>query len=128
VDLYYTSSVFAFPPVWNEGFGLSPVEAMAAATPMIATESGALPETIVQEHTGLLVAKNDVPSFTQALTRLSLDGGTAEYFGTEGRRRVLNKFTWAAIAKRTAERYERLCESTPARTKTTTNRRESVAR
>jgi hypothetical protein len=38
VNLYFDADIFAFPPVWNEGFGLPPVEAMAAGTPVVASQ------------------------------------------------------------------------------------------
>ena len=34
VDRYYESDIFAFAPIWDEGFGLPAVEAMAAGVPV----------------------------------------------------------------------------------------------
>src|SRR3984893_14910165 len=44
VDRYFDADIFAFPPIWDEGFGIPPVEAMAAGTPVVATRSGAVVE------------------------------------------------------------------------------------
>ena len=52
LDRYYSSDVFAFPPIWDEGFGLPPVEAMAAGLPVVASRSGTVKETVVEGRTG----------------------------------------------------------------------------
>ncbi len=48
-----------FPIQWDEPFGLTPVEAMAAGTPVIAFKRGAAEEVILQGETGFLVTPND---------------------------------------------------------------------
>lgn len=54
---YLNADVFIFPSVWDEGFGIPPVEAMAAGVPVVATRSGAVVETVQDGKTGLLVEK-----------------------------------------------------------------------
>ena len=41
VKRYYDADVFAFAPIWDEGFGIPPVEAMAAGMPVVGSRSGA---------------------------------------------------------------------------------------
>jgi glycosyltransferase involved in cell wall biosynthesis len=53
VDRYYESDIFAFAPIWDEGFGLPAVEAMAAGLPVVSSHSGAPVETAV----GILVER-----------------------------------------------------------------------
>ena len=48
-----------FPIQWDEPFGLTPVEAMAAGTPVIAFKRGAAEEVILDGETGFLVTPND---------------------------------------------------------------------
>jgi glycosyltransferase involved in cell wall biosynthesis len=55
--LYRRALVFVFPPV--EDFGIMPVEAMAAGTPVIANAAGGAAETVVDGVTGFLVEKFD---------------------------------------------------------------------
>lgn len=110
LDRYYSSDVFAFPPIWDEGFGLPPVEAMAAGLPVVATRSGTVEETVVQGLTGLLVEKNQVAELAQALLLLLKDDARREAMGRAGRRRVLKHFTWSRVAASMYTRYEQLCE------------------
>jgi glycosyltransferase involved in cell wall biosynthesis len=48
-----------FPIQWDEPFGLTPVEAMAAGTPVIAFKRGAAEEVIRHGETGFLVEPDD---------------------------------------------------------------------
>jgi glycosyltransferase involved in cell wall biosynthesis len=110
LDLYYSSDVFAFPPIWNEGFGLPPVEAMAAGLPVVATRSGTVVETVVQGVTGFLVEKNNVEQLAGALLTLVKDDVCREAMGRAARRRVLEYFTWDGVAARMDLRYRDLCK------------------
>lgn len=54
------------PAGWDEPFGLTAVEAMAAGTPVAAYARGALPEVIADRRTGFLVPAENVNALTQA--------------------------------------------------------------
>ncbi len=73
VDFYYNADVFAFAPIWDEGFGIPPVEAMAAGVPVVATRSGAVPETVKDQQTGFLVSKNDSRALAEGILKLFHD-------------------------------------------------------
>jgi glycosyltransferase involved in cell wall biosynthesis len=108
LDSYYESDIFAFAPIWDEGFGLPPLEAMAAGTPVVTSRSGTVPETVINGTTGLVVEKNNVEELTQALLMLLNDDERRESMGRAGRRRVMRQFTWDAIAEGMRTRYETL--------------------
>jgi glycosyltransferase involved in cell wall biosynthesis len=108
VDRYYSSDVFAFAPIWNEGFGLPPVEAMAAGLPVVASRSGAVMETVVDGQTGFLVEKNDADELANALLILLKDDFLREAMGRAGRRRALQHFTWFQVAKQMHARYDEM--------------------
>jgi glycosyltransferase involved in cell wall biosynthesis len=115
LDRYYSSDVFAFPPIWDEGFGLPPVEAMAAGLPVVATRSGTVEETVVEGLTGFLVQKNHAGELAQALLLLLKDDTLREAMGRAGRRRVLKHFTWSRVAAGMFTRYEQLCSGENSR-------------
>jgi glycosyltransferase involved in cell wall biosynthesis len=114
LNRYYSSDVFAFPPIWDEGFGLPPVEAMAAGLPVVASRSGTVKETVVEGHTGFLVQKNHAGELAQALLLLLKDDARREAMGRAGRRRVLKHFTWSRVAAGMFTRYEQLCAGEPS--------------
>lgn len=113
IDLFYSADVFAFPPVWNEGFGLPPLEAMAAGVPAVASRSGGVIETVQDGRTGFLVEKEDSDSLADALVTLLKDDAARETMGQAARRRAFESFTWDAIAQDVLERYQRLCGAFP---------------
>jgi glycosyltransferase involved in cell wall biosynthesis len=110
VDTYYEADVFAFAPIWDEGFGLPPVEAMAAGLPVVTSRSGTVPETVINGTTGFVVDKNSVEELAQALLMLLKDDDRREAMGRAARRRALQYFSWDAVAEGMRERYETLCK------------------
>jgi glycosyltransferase involved in cell wall biosynthesis len=111
VDRYYETDIFAFAPIWDEGFGLPAVEAMAAGVPVVSSRSGTLVETVVDGKTGILVEKNNPVELAGALLRLLQDDDLREAMGRAGRLRVMGRFTWDRIAKGMHTRYTSLCAS-----------------
>ncbi len=59
-----------FPIQWDEPFGLTPVEAMAAGTPVIAFKRGAAEEVIRNGETGFLVEPNNCTQAAAQVDRL----------------------------------------------------------
>jgi glycosyltransferase involved in cell wall biosynthesis len=110
VERYYNADVFAFAPIWNEGFGLPPLEAMAAGVPVAASRSGAVVETVRDRSTGILVEKNDAKGLAEALLKLLEDDDLREEMGRAARRRALEQFTWDRVARKMYSRYQALCE------------------
>lgn len=108
LERYRQADLFVFPPIWDEGFGIPPVEAMAAGVPVVATRSGAVVETVVDGKTGLLVDKYDAPALAAAMARLLEDAALRERMGTAGRQRVWRYFTWDRVAETLYRHYERL--------------------
>ena len=109
VDFYYNADVFAFAPIWNEGFGIPPVEAMAAGVPVVATRSGAVPEMVRDQQTGFLVGKNDPGALAAGILKLLRDDDMREKMGRAARLWVHQQFTWDRIADRMYQCYTGLC-------------------
>jgi glycosyltransferase involved in cell wall biosynthesis len=102
------SAEVAVVPSLFEGFSLPLVEAMACATPVVATTGGALPEVAGRDgETALLVPPGDAESLAAAIAALLDDADLRTRLGAAGRERVVRNFTWPAAAARTAEVYRR---------------------
>lgn len=110
IDHYYSADVFVFPPIWNEAFGCTPVEAMAAGTPVVATRTGGIVETVRDQETGFLVEKNDCDALAEAILTLLQNGALRERMGRSARRWALERFRWERIVAAMHDRYQRLCE------------------
>jgi glycosyltransferase involved in cell wall biosynthesis len=61
------------PSTWHEGAGRVVLEAYATGVPVLASRVGALPETVQDEVTGLLLPPTDVEAWAQAALRLLED-------------------------------------------------------
>jgi glycosyltransferase involved in cell wall biosynthesis len=109
VDLYYDADIFAFAPIWDEGFGIPPVEAMAAGVPVVATRSGAIPETVRDQQTGFLVSKNDPRALADSILKLLRDDDLRAKMGRAARDRVHKNFTWDRVAENMYKCYSDLC-------------------
>jgi glycosyltransferase involved in cell wall biosynthesis len=90
---------------WIEQFGRVAVEAMAAGVPVIASESGALPEVV--GDAGVLVAPGSASSLAVALRRLAADPNERARLGNLGRKRAA-RFSWQQVARRQLKLYERV--------------------
>ncbi|MGW6457953.1 glycosyltransferase family 4 protein [Streptomyces sp. NPDC055078] len=93
-------------PSLYEGFSLPAAEAMATGTPLVATTGGAIPEVTGPDgESCLAVPPGDSGALAAALVRLLGDPGLRVRLGAAGRRRVLERFTWARAAQGTVELY-----------------------
>jgi glycosyltransferase involved in cell wall biosynthesis len=102
------SAEVACVPSLYEGFSLPTVEAMACATPLVVSRTGAIPEVVGPD--GLcadLVTPGDVGELAQALAALLDDPERRARMGRAGRERARAEFGWRAVAEATAAAYER---------------------
>jgi glycosyltransferase involved in cell wall biosynthesis len=107
VRLYSSAGVAVTASIY-EGFGLPAAEAMACGTPVIATRAGALPEIVGDGGTGILVPPADPPALAAAIKRVLGDRTLRERMGQAARRRIEERFSWEAAARKTLEVYREL--------------------
>jgi glycosyltransferase involved in cell wall biosynthesis len=82
-----------------EACPMTPLEAMAAGKPIVATRNGGLPEIVVDGETGLLVAPGDAAALAKALTAYADDPALRLAHGTAGQARVNEHFTITSCAQ-----------------------------
>ena len=120
IQLLSHAAVFCCPSVY-EPFGIVLLEAMACEAPVVATNTGGIPDVVEDGVTGLLVpfepnADRTAPvnpdrfadDLADHLNQVLSDPERAREMGLAGRRRVLERFTWGAVADRTLDLYRRL--------------------
>jgi mannosyltransferase len=103
---YRALDVFVAPQRW-EGFGVTPLEAMASGLPVVATRVGAFPEIVVDE-TGILVEPFDVEALASATRRLLDSPEHAAAMGVAGRVRVMAEFSIETEAAKLLDVYRAL--------------------
>lgn len=70
---YAAADVVLFPPVWQEPFGLVPLEAMACGTPVVASGAGGSGTFLVDGENCLLAPPGDPHALAHAVVRLADD-------------------------------------------------------
>jgi len=124
-QLYSHAALFVCPSVY-EPFGIINLEAMACGRAVVATAVGGIPEVVVDGETGVLVPveiSEDEPmkpadpdrfarDLAAAMNELLGDPGRRAAMGAAGRRRAVERFSWASIAERTLEVYRQLIPPT----------------
>jgi glycosyltransferase involved in cell wall biosynthesis len=105
VELYAEAELAVVPSLY-EGFSLPAIEAMCAGIPLVATDGGALPEvTGTDGDTVLQCRAGDVDALATAIARGLDDAELRARVGANGRRRVLDRWTWKRCAELTVDQY-----------------------
>jgi glycosyltransferase involved in cell wall biosynthesis len=98
------ASLLVYPSVY-EGFGLPPLEAMAAGVPVVATTAGSLPEIL--GDAALLVASGDHTALAEAIQRVLTDSQLASNLVEKGLFRAAD-FTVDTMISRFTSLYQEL--------------------
>jgi starch synthase len=124
IQLLSHATCFVCPSIY-EPLGIVNLEAMACGAAVVATATGGIPEVVVDGETGLLVPfepgdavtrePGDPAAFAREIAErvntLIADPVLAERFGEAGRRRAVEKFSWARIAEETLALYRRVVDA-----------------
>jgi glycosyltransferase involved in cell wall biosynthesis len=108
----FASAEVAVIPSLYEGFSIPAVEAMACATPVVASRAGALPEVL--GDSAVFVRPGDAEELAHAIAGVLDDPAARDRLGRAGRQRVTEHFSWAHVAAATAELYTRAIEGSRA--------------
>jgi glycosyltransferase involved in cell wall biosynthesis len=101
-SLYRLASVFVFPSLY-EGFGLPPLEAMAAGTPVITSNVSSLPEVV--GDAAVLIDPYDPDAISEAIQRVLQDPVLRSELRAQGLAR-LGQFSWDRSVRRVREIYD----------------------
>ncbi len=104
--IYGGASVFLFPSL-AEGFGIPPLEAMAAGVPVVTSNVSSLPE--VAGDAALLVDPHDTRAIAAAAQSIFDDPGLAERLRAAGRKRAA-QYNWTTTAQATLEIFKKVAE------------------
>ena len=81
------------PSTTLEGFSLVALEAALLGKPVVATDVGGLPETVIHGETGLLTQDGNPQGLAAAVLRLIRDPGLRSSMGVRARDRALARFS-----------------------------------
>ncbi len=110
-ELYEVSDICLYPSSAPEPFGLTMLEAMSMAKPMIVTNMGGMPEIIKHGINGFVVPVRDFEAMAGKVCQLLEDTKLKERFGYTGRQMVESQYTKEKVTEETLGVYKKVMSS-----------------
>jgi glycosyltransferase involved in cell wall biosynthesis len=107
---YRLFDAFVLPSV-NEGTPVSAIEALAAATPVVANRVGGIPDVVRDGEDGFLVEPGDVGGAADRLATLAGDPDLRRRLGEAGRSRVVERYSVTRLVDDVDRLYRSLLEA-----------------
>lgn len=95
-------------PSLFEPFGIVALEAMAAGSPVVVSDTGGLSEIVEHDVTGVKVYADNPESLAWGITKVLLDRGYADWLRTNALKKVHEKYDWDRISQQTKDVYEKV--------------------
>lgn len=105
--IYNLASCFVLPSLY-EGFGLVLLEAMACGCPVVASQTGAIPE--ISDGAAMLFDPHDPEKMGEAILQAISDSDLRQYLVEKGRTRA-SEFTWDRCALKTLQVFKEVVSS-----------------
>jgi D-inositol-3-phosphate glycosyltransferase len=114
---YYGAADAAVSVPRYEPFGMTPLEAMACATPVVGSRVGGIKTSVADGKTGYLVPPRDPQALAERLLRLLSDEASRERMGGAARRRIEEHYTWERVSSLAAGAFSEITQKAVARWK-----------
>jgi mannosyltransferase len=108
IKVWYRRLTLYVAPSRNEGFGLTPLEAMASKTAVVASDAGAYAEMIVSGENGVIVPPGDGKALTAAIATYLANPALTAAQGETALRHVRENFALEKEATAIARIYQEL--------------------
>ncbi len=100
---YKAADVFILPSIVDssgdtEGLGVVLLEAIAAGTPVVASNVGGIPDVIISNRTGLLVEQKNPDQLAAAIARLLDNPSLRKKLSAAARKHIANNYSWETVA------------------------------
>jgi len=95
--LYQKADIVVAPALWQEPFGIIPLEAMSCRRPVVVSRLGGHLVTVVSGETGIFFSPGDREDLAEKLASLLNSHNLRNQMGENGRQRVLKNYTWESI-------------------------------
>ena len=105
IAMFASSDVYVAPHTGNESFGIVLAEAMAAGTPVLASELVAFRTVVEDGRLGALVPVGDAPALAKAALELLADPGRRAELSDRARIAV-RRYDWSTVADEVLAVYE----------------------
>jgi len=92
-------------PSLFEPFGIVALEAMAAGSPVVVSDTGGLSEIVEHDACGVKTYVNDPNSLAWGITKVLTDDGYANWLRNNAYKRIQERYDWEKIAQQTKTIY-----------------------
>jgi D-inositol-3-phosphate glycosyltransferase len=103
---YYSAADLFVTTPWYEPFGITPLEAMACGTPVIAANVGGLKFSVRDGETGYLVTPGDHEALAETFRLLYSSPPLLQLLGQQAITRVNESFTWMHVGEGLSKVYD----------------------
>ena len=101
--VFDASDIYCQPSIWQEASGLAVLEAMSFRLPVVASDTGGLPENVRRGETGILVPPGDEQKLSEAIVRLLDLADYGKKMGEAGYGRILREHRIEDTARKYAD-------------------------
>jgi len=113
--LHYAACDVAVFPSFYEPFGIVVLEAMSMEKPVVVGAAGisGMREIVIccgEEQCGYHIDPNNPTDIAWGINSTLESSDKRKWLGKNGRRRVMNEFTWDCVAEKTIELYQKICK------------------
>jgi D-inositol-3-phosphate glycosyltransferase len=112
---YYSAANAAVSVPHYEPFGMTPLEAMACATPVVGSRVGGIKTSVADGKSGYLIPPRDPQALARCLLRLLLDETSRDRMGRAARRRIEEHYTWERVSSLAAGAFSEITQKAVAR-------------
>lgn len=111
VSKYLTKFDLYVQPSLSESFGLAIVQAMSVGLPVVATNTGGIPEVVTEGKSGYLVEPENPKSLADAILELLRHPSLARKMGQMGRKEARFKFNLSDMVNELEKTYEEVAQN-----------------
>ena len=113
VQDYMSAFDLTVVPSIQEPLGLVAIESLATGTPVVASNTGGLPEIVMPNETGLLVTPKNPSELAEAIISMAQDPAARQRMGETGRRFVQENFNPEALTRQVESVFLELVKRQP---------------
>lgn len=106
--LYGLSEICIYPSTASEPFGLTMLESLSTAKPMIVTNMGGMPEIVMNDVNGYIINVKDFETLASRIEHLLSEPKVSKRLGTTGRKMVCTHYTKGIMTKSHLDIYRDL--------------------
>ncbi len=106
VPMYLRACDVAVLPSVTDGLPNLANEAQACARPVLGSDAGGIPETVVDGETGVIVSRNDPKALAEGIHWFFENPDQIPIMGQKARQHMISQFDWEIYYQKTLEMYE----------------------